>query len=1007
MRGFVFIALLAGFFRVAHADVVNFGTVPTAGEVRYFSATSSSLGGDPGATLTLVDGTITSDPDHWFSFATPQCDRSATCSFSPNLVLGDVVTPIALRCAPPADADGTRVAVVSFTGAPQPASLVCTAGGAVLELTPSNHVLDFGAVDLRRAPAVRAKSVIKVKNIGSAPETIGPGAVSGAQFTAAAFGTQTLQPGDEVTISISYSPATERSPSDPDLGTYGIARVVNGNPSTITFTLRGYGVDRHASVASVGAVPDTFVKPGGAAPTIDVTIANTGGAVLGLSGARVVGDSWSLANPDAVDMPGHSTFAFHLRFAPTAAGPATPAMFTVTTSDPNAPTLTATLTGTGKERMVVMGPSTLDLHYVAVGTTAKISDGTRGELLQITNQDPANTFAIRSLVILGGEQAFAIPGAVGTQLPPSTTLSLDVSFSPLHLGAYDATAVLRLDADPDPAATVALHGDAVFVEAVGGGGCSVGGRSGLALVVVVMLFALRRRRLAIVGALAIAATSSAETRNLDLAIFDPTPSTAAAWFHLQGAEVGNEGDWAASALVSYAKDPLTLRTTPNDNIAIADRMMFQVGGAFAFGDRFEAGLKFPLYLQSGENLNSSTMFGEPSASGTAAGDLAVHAKARLLDYHGPVGGLALGVTAALALPTATADQFAGSGKPQFDALALLSFVPAKLGQDLSFTAQAGTVLRATAVFHEITQGNGLLWGIGASYRVRPSVAFEAELFGQVIPDGLHGAPTGAAAMGPARALDAIEGLVGFHYQMERRVNVGLALGRGVTSAPGTPNLRGNLAVTFAPSAKRSVGSRRVASDSDHDGIPNDVDKCPDEPEDHDGFADDDGCPDWDNDGDGIVDSQDKCPNEPEDRDGFEDDDGCPDLDNDKDGIPDRLDRCPNEPETINGIDDDDGCPDAGDGLVVLEQAVIHVAEPIQFTAEGKISPASFNVLGQLGATLRAHTELVKIRITAHAKQHAQTVLDWLVQYGIAAKRLEAVTAEPDSPAIEYTIVDRE
>ena len=56
---------------------------------------------------------------------------------------------------------------------------------------------------------------------------------------------------------------------------------------------------------------------------------------------------------------------------------------------------------------------------------------------------------------------------------------------------------------------------------------------------------------------------------------------------------------------------------------------------------------------------------------------------------------------------------------------------------------------------------------------------------------------------------------------------------------------------------------------------------------------------------------DKCPDEPEDRDGFQDDDGCPDPDNDKDGIPDKLDKCPNDPEDKDGFEDADGCPDPG------------------------------------------------------------------------------------------------
>ncbi len=98
-------------------------------------------------------------------------------------------------------------------------------------------------------------------------------------------------------------------------------------------------------------------------------------------------------------------------------------------------------------------------------------------------------------------------------------------------------------------------------------------------------------------------------------------------------------------------------------------------------------------------------------------------------------------------------------------------------------------------------------------------------------------------------------------------------------------------------------------DNDQDGIPDKRDRCRDEAEDKDGFQDDDGCPDLDDDNDGILDTDDACRMEPEDRDGFEDEDGCPDPDNDKDGIPDKLDQCPNAAEDKDGFQDEDGCPD--------------------------------------------------------------------------------------------------
>jgi len=118
------------------------------------------------------------------------------------------------------------------------------------------------------------------------------------------------------------------------------------------------------------------------------------------------------------------------------------------------------------------------------------------------------------------------------------------------------------------------------------------------------------------------------------------------------------------------------------------------------------------------------------------------------------------------------------------------------------------------------------------------------------------------------------------------------------------NVRFVLGFVYEP----SIGDR------DGDGYKDDVDQCPDEPEDFDGFKDEDGCPDPDNDQDGILDVDDRCPDIPEDRDGDHDEDGCPegkaDGDRDGDGIPDSKDKCPDVPEDKDGFEDLDGCPEA-------------------------------------------------------------------------------------------------
>ena len=195
------------------------------------------------------------------------------------------------------------------------------------------------------------------------------------------------------------------------------------------------------------------------------------------------------------------------------------------------------------------------------------------------------------------------------------------------------------------------------------------------------------------------------------------------------------------------------------------------------------------------------------------------------------------------------------------------------------------------------------------------------------------------------------------------------------------------------------------ADRDGDGIPDVRDKCPNEPEDKDGFEDDDGCPDPDNDKDGIPDTVDKCPNEPEDFDGFEDEDGCPDPDNDQDGVLDATDRCPNEP----GPASNDGCPQKFE-FISITQEKIELKQAIFFqTAKAVIMPKSFGLLDEVAAAHSARPSM-QVRIEGHtdtrgghvynvrlAQARADAVKAYLVGKGIGSDRMEAKGYGPDKP----------
>ena len=215
----------------------------------------------------------------------------------------------------------------------------------------------------------------------------------------------------------------------------------------------------------------------------------------------------------------------------------------------------------------------------------------------------------------------------------------------------------------------------------------------------------------------------------------------------------------------------------------------------------------------------------------------------------------------------------------------------------------------------------------------------------------------------------------------------------------------NARAAFRLSPRDKCTAPTAPGDRDHDGILDNVDKCPDQPEDKDGFEDADGCPDPDNDKDGILDAVDKCPNDPEDKDGFEDADGCPDPDNDKDGVLDAADKCPNDP----GPPDNDGCPKKFEHIVVTQEK-IELKQKIFFdTNKTTIQPRSFSLLDEIASVLKSRPTMT-IRIEGHtdvrgthahnmqlSAGRAESVRQHLVGMGIDPSRMDSKGFGPDQP----------
>jgi OmpA-OmpF porin, OOP family len=425
---------------------------------------------------------------------------------------------------------------------------------------------------------------------------------------------------------------------------------------------------------------------------------------------------------------------------------------------------------------------------------------------------------------------------------------------------------------------------------------------------------------------------------VDTHLFRPAVDSKG-FFTVNGSDVLGAKDYSFGLVMDYGHTLMRLKDDPaypdRENRLIANS--FQGSFAFNYGiaNKAVVGLTLPVNLMTGGGpINgigpAAVPYNSDKLDSQAFGFIGLHGKYRLTRVERGVG---LALVAQVGLGVAgSVPRNLGGDKIFYWPQAVVekrfgSTGQLKLGLNVGFR---GHTQNNDTRFDQLDGGsfqnnNLITGGFAISYRALESL----DLIGETYATQLAGGSSASAV----KLSDEVVG--GIKLFVER--NSYFMIGAGVRTTKGfeTADHRGFIGFVFEP----SIGDR------DGDGYNDDVDQCPDEPEDFDGFKDEDGCPDPDNDqdgildvndkcpnvpenfngiededgcpegvdgdrdGDGIPDSKDKCPDQPEDRDGFQDEDGCPDLDNDKDGIPDKKDQCPNDPEDRDGFEDEDGCPD--------------------------------------------------------------------------------------------------
>ncbi len=392
--------------------------------------------------------------------------------------------------------------------------------------------------------------------------------------------------------------------------------------------------------------------------------------------------------------------------------------------------------------------------------------------------------------------------------------------------------------------------------------------------------------LATVLAAGLASDARAQDGSLPVQQFAPAPGGDNNFVTVQGTAVLPSFKPAAGIYLNYAHDPLILRRLGRDEEVslIEHHLQLDLIAALGILDILEIGLSIPLTLYQTQGDASDTL--RPAkVDAFTTGDIRLYPKVSILHDD---DGFGLAFLALISLPTGSPENLQGNESVTIEPRLVAQYY---ITEEFRAALSLGFLWRPESQNHfNIDVGNELTFGAGLEYEVVKDTA-------SILVEGYGKLSLESDTQAEERPVEV--SLAGRWWPADAHA-LTLGVARGLTDGYGSPDFRVYLGYNFTTPRD---------DDQDGDGLRDSVDRCPVDPEDFDGFQDEDGCPDRDNDKDGVLDRDDQCPLDPEDIDNFEDQNGCPDPDNDKDLILDVDDKCPDEPEDKDGFQDEDGCPD--------------------------------------------------------------------------------------------------
>lgn len=323
------------------------------------------------------------------------------------------------------------------------------AGGPDIDSTPFPD-LDFGTVSVGGSSALP----VTIRNLGTAVldiSSLGIASGSSSTFTTPSQTNVVLLPTTSIVVNVTFQPTAGAAEA-------GTLEILSNDPDEATFTVNLSGS------GDLGAQPEISVLPAaldfgdvsvGNMSTLQVTVENTGAAVLTVSSVARTGSSdFTLGGFAGGSIGVGASETVDVTFDPSSAG-AKSATLVFQSDDLDESTVNVDLDGNGTiviEPEISVTPGALDFGQILLSGS---------DTLQVTIMNTGNADLDVTAVTLGGSSEFSKTGFSGGIISMGGSAMVDVTFDPTDVGSENGSLTIASTDIDEPSVIVNLTAEGI------------------------------------------------------------------------------------------------------------------------------------------------------------------------------------------------------------------------------------------------------------------------------------------------------------------------------------------------------------------------------------------------------------------------------------------------------------------------------------------------------------------------------------------------------------------